>query len=165
VAVTASYIETVKEFEQSISAFIDATAQRTTGARNRIIAGNDLYDRVSRFTSIGKMLYQSKNKLQYQKYVIYGTPTTKSAPDAPDNLIRTADDMLEWTPVKDATSYTVFAAPEGGTQWEKIATIKTESFLLPKTLAAGKMQFKVRARNANGYGEYSGVVGLEDGEE
>lgn len=162
-AVTASYITTVKEFEDAIASFIEATADRSTGARNRIIAGNDLYDRVSRLTSIGKMLYQAKDKQQYQKYVIYGTPTTKSAPDAPENLIRTTDDTLEWAPVKDATSYTVFAAPEGGTEWEKIATIKTESFLLPKTLGASKMQFKVRARNAHGNGDFSAVVGQEDG--
>jgi hypothetical protein len=162
-AVTASYITTVKEFEDAIASFIEATAERSTGAKNRIIAGNDLYDRVSRLTSIGKMLYQAKDKQQYQKYVIYGMPTTKSAPDAPENLIRTTDDTLEWTPVKDATSYTVFAAPKGSTEWEKIATTKTEFFHLPKTLVTAKMQFKVRARNANGYGDFSEVVGQEDG--
>ncbi len=162
-AVTASYITTVKEFEDAIASFIEATAERSTGAKNRIIAGNDLYDRVSRLTSIGKMLYQAKDKQQYQKYVIYGTPATKSAPDVPENLIRTTDDTLEWAPVKDATSYTIFAAPEGSTDWEKIATIKTESFLLPKTLGASKMQFKVRARNAHGNGDFSAVVGQEDG--
>ncbi len=164
-AVTASYKSTVKEFEDAISSFIEATAGRSTGARNRIIAGNDLYDRVSRLTSIGKMLYQFKNKQQYQKYVVYGTPISESAPDAPENLNHTTENILEWTPVKDATSYTVFAAPKGSTEWEKIATTKTESFLLPKTLVTAKMQFKVRSRNANGYGDFSEVVVQEDGGE
>ncbi|MBS1538465.1 MAG: hypothetical protein JST20_12040 [Bacteroidetes bacterium] len=76
-------------------------------------------------------------------------------PQAPSGL-HLDGETLAWTAVTGATSYAVGLSYDGGTHWESDFTTDTNSSTVP-VADIGKLYYRVRARNANGYGDYSGT--------
>ena len=85
-------------------------------------------------------------------------------PDAPSGL-QLSGETLSWTAVSNATSYGVGLSYDGGTHWEGDINSDTNSSVVP-VADIGKLYYRVHARNANGYGDYSGTLehlfGLDD---
>ena len=79
-----------------------------------------------------------------------------SVPAAPSGLHFTDESTLAWTAVANATSYGVGLSYDGGSHWENDFTTDTNSTTVP-VAEVGKLYYRVRSRNANGYGEYSGT--------
>jgi hypothetical protein len=76
-------------------------------------------------------------------------------PDAPSGL-HLIDSTLAWTSVQGATSYGVSLSSDGGSNWESDIPASSNSQTVP-VLEIGKLYYRVRARNAHGFGEYSGT--------
>lgn len=84
-----------------------------------------------------------------------GVGGNNATPDAPTLPYFNGSTTLEWTPVDGASSYGV-AISTNGTAWQ--SDITTPNNFTPVPIALhGKLWYKVRARNANGLGEYSGI--------
>jgi hypothetical protein len=60
---------------------------------------------------------------------------------------------LTWMPVEGATSYQLAFSADGGASWEELYSGDELEFEFEPP--AGKRLYRVRARNANGYGEWS----------
>jgi hypothetical protein len=76
-------------------------------------------------------------------------------PAAPSGL-HLEGETLGWTAVDGATSYGVSLSSDGGTHWESDFTSSSNSTVVP-VIEIGKLYYRVRARNAHGYGDYSGT--------
>ncbi|MBS1538650.1 MAG: hypothetical protein JST20_12985 [Bacteroidetes bacterium] len=76
-------------------------------------------------------------------------------PASPSGL-NFSGETLSWTSVSGATSYGISLSYDGGTHWEGDFNSDTNSSVVP-VAEVGKLYYRVRARNANGYGEYSGT--------
>jgi hypothetical protein len=77
-------------------------------------------------------------------------------PPQPPSGLHLNDETLAWTAVPGATSYAVGLSNDGGTHWETDFTTSTNSATVP-VIEIGKLYYRVRSRNANGYGDYSGT--------
>jgi len=67
-ALTASYIQKIKDVT-------DATSARLCGTRDRAILGNELYALIVEMFNAGKNYWFSRNEAKYKDYVIYNTPS------------------------------------------------------------------------------------------
>ncbi len=63
---------------------------------------------------------------------------------------------LSWNPVEGATSYQLAFSADGGVTWEELYSGAEMGFEYEPP--AGLRQYRVRARNANGYGEWSVIL-------
>jgi len=83
-------------------------------------------------------------------------------PDAPINFeFNWLDPVLQfrWDPVESATSYQLAFSEDGGEVWEELYTGADTSCEYEPP--AGLRQYRIRARNAGGYGEWSAVIEFE----
>ncbi len=76
-----------------------------------------------------------------------------SLPKIPTNLRFNGANTLEWSAVPGATSYNIFTSDDGN-EWTSDISTPTNSAIV-RTEVYGKVFYKVRARNANGLGEFS----------
>ncbi|MFN8360575.1 MAG: fibronectin type III domain-containing protein [Candidatus Kapaibacterium sp.] len=79
-------------------------------------------------------------------------------PKAPSAIRLTSAGILVWDAVSGATSYAVSVSADGGEEWTPDVTTQTNSATV-RTEPTGKLYYRVRTRNANGYGEYSVPLG------
>jgi len=83
-------------------------------------------------------------------------------PDAPINFeFNWLDPVLQfrWDPVESATSYQLAFSEDGGEVWEELYTGEIDSYEYEPP--EGLRQYRVRARNADGYGDWSLVIEFE----
>jgi len=135
--------------EQSIDARRIATNERTTSA-------NEIYTLVSNYSNYGKKFYVKTNPAKYNDYIIY-TSTTPGTLTAPANFAFNYGSLnFTWDAVENATSYEFQSSSDGAsyTQYWTGSELDCTLSELPTTL----MYFRVRARNANGYGPFSVVI-------
>jgi hypothetical protein len=76
-----------------------------------------------------------------------------NTPQAPTGIGFNGSTTLEWTAVPGATSYYV-STSDDGEEWEDEITTQTNSSTV-RTELQGKVFYRVRARNAGGFGEFS----------
>ena len=143
----------IAEFEVSQNAQGDAIMARDNKTKERIEMGNQLYQLIVEYCNFGKILYERTDPAKYDDYVIY-TPGAGGL-TAPTNLVFSLQTMsLSWDAVLNATSYQL-EADTGGGFVEIYAGEDTTFAYVP---ADGKTLYRVRARNANGYGNFSTVL-------
>jgi hypothetical protein len=138
--------------EQSIDARRIATNERTTSA-------NEIYTLVSNYSNYGKKFYVKTNPAKYNDYIIY-TSTTPGTLTAPANFAFNYGSLnFTWDAVENATSYEFQSSSDGAsyTQYWTGSELDCTLSELPTTL----MYFRVRARNANGYGPFSVVINYD----
>jgi hypothetical protein len=138
--------------EQSIDARRIATNERTTSA-------NEIYTLVSNYSNYGKKLYVKSDPAKYNDYLIY-TSTSPGTLTAPANYAFEPIFLnFTWDAVENATSYEIQSSTDGANYTQYWTGPYTDCNLseLPTT----KMYYRVRARNANGYGPFSVVLSYD----
>ena len=142
-----------ESFEVSRNNLNKKIAERDLKTQERITKGNELYKFVSDYCEIGKRVYAKTNPAKYNDYVIY-TPSAGGL-TAPQNLRFSLQTMsLSWDAVTNATSYQLEADNGSGF----IELYAGEETTFSYTPADGKTLYRVRARNANGFGDFSTVL-------
>ena len=135
-------------FQQS-----QAIANRDNAANLRVKKANELYDLLVKYCDVGKTIWYETNEAKYNDYVIY--EKSPGGLTAPTNLKFSLGTMnLTWDSVTNATSYQLEA--DNGAGYVEIYA--GEDTIFAYTPADGKTLYRVRARNANGFGEFSTVL-------
>ena len=121
----------------------------------RVKMGNELYTIVARYCEIGKTIWDGVNPAKYENYVIY-TPSAGSLkkPNGVDYM--TSTHVLSWNPVLNATSYDAQYSTDGINWTDAYAGSDTWFEFIPPV--EGWAYFRCRARNNNGFGEFSDVI-------
>ena len=144
------------EIKKNNQSLVDAMRREKTF--ERIKMGNEVYEMVVRLCNFGKMLYEKKNPAKYQSFIIY-TPSAGGL-KPPTNLVyRPGDFVISWSPVENATSYELEYSPDGSAWSEAYGGADNMVHYFPPQ--GGTAFFRCRARNANGFGEYSEVLKTE----
>ena len=145
----------IQEFDVLISTQKKAVDLRDKKARERGNKGNELYQLVSMYCEIGKKIYARTDISRYNDYVIYGHA---AGPLKPPVMIgyRPGDFVISWGAVENATSYELEYSPDGST-WT-VAYTGGDNAVQYIPAVEGWAYFRCRARNANGYGEFSEVL-------
>ncbi len=157
---TAEFSSDIISFERAVMAVKEASKARTANTAVRIAKGNEFYVKLTHYTDMGKKVFRKNNPQKLSDYIIYGTATPVSVHGSPANLRLTGTDLLEWDEIDNAVSYAVAISSDGGVTWNKdIPT--SDIFLTLPTKHEGRYHYKVRGRNAKGYGEYSEVLETE----
>jgi len=122
----------------------------------RIVAFNKFWDSMVMLSDTSKIIYRDlPGKLAF--YLLYPELPIPNAPPAPVNLMWTiATDTFSWDAVPTATSYQLVFRANGATEWEEVYTGAAYSVVFDP--GPGEWEFKVRARNAGGYGDYSVII-------
>ena len=142
-------------FQIAKAAQSDAEAMRAEKRVERVNLGNKLYTLVVNYCEMGKNIYEKVNSAKYNCYIIYG-PSAGSL-KAPTNLAyRPGDFVLSWEIVQHATSYELQYAPDG-VNWIEVYTGSDDAVQYIPAVE-GWAYFRCRARNNNGYGEFSEVL-------
>ena len=132
-----------------------AQSERDDSTNNRIKAGNALYEKVAEYCEIGKRVYVKTNPAKYNDYIIYGHAAGPVKP--PVNLAyRPGDFVISWNLVENATSYELEYSPDGSA-WT-VAYSGSDDAVQYIPAVEGWAYFRCRARNSNGYGEFSEVL-------
>ena len=132
-----------------------AQSERDDSTNNRIKAGNALYEKVAEYCEIGKRVYVKTNPAKYNDYIIYGHA---AGPLKPPVMIgyRPGDFVISWGAVQNATSYVLEYSPDGAA-WT-VAYSGSDDAVQYIPAVEGWAYFRCRARNSNGYGEFSEVL-------
>ena len=131
------------------------TSEREFKTKERIDKGNELYKMVVDYCEIGKRVYVKKNTAKYNDYIIYAPPV---GPVKPPIMIgyRPGDFVISWNLVENATSYELEYSPDGSA-WT-VAYSGSDDAVQYIPAVEGWAYFRCRARNSNGYGEFSEVL-------
>ena len=144
------------EFEVAKNSQNTKVSERDSSTEERIIKGNEIYSLDAIYCEIGKRVYAKSDPAKYNDYIIYtaASPGSLTAPVnfAFDPIIYD----LTWDAVENATSYEVQSSTDGTNFTEYWTGPGTDCTLeeIPSVLT----YYRVRARNAGGYGAFSVVV-------
>ena len=132
------------------------TSERDKETEVRINKGNEIYALVATYCEIGKRVYAKSDPAKYNDYVIYAS-TSPGTLTAPTNFVfEPIIYDLTWDAVENATSYEIQSSTDGTNYTEYWTGPGTDCTLeaIPSVLT----YYRVRARNAGGYGAFSAVV-------
>ena len=145
----------IQEFDVLISTQKKAVDLRDKKARERGNKGNELYQLVSMYCEIGKKIYARTDISRYNDYVIYGHAAGGLKPPVMIGY-RPGDFVISWGAVENATSYELEYSPDGSA-WI-VAYSGSDDAVQYIPAVEGWAYFRCRARNSNGYGEFSEVL-------
>lgn len=147
--------DTAQLMEDDLNDIASAVATRDIKTVERINKGNELYDYVSRYCDVGKIIWEDVDTAKYNDYVIY--PTSYTGLPKPQNLVAEflADTPpvinLHWDAVTGATNYDLYScivdlyAPSGEYTLSDnvLTTVTTFAPIVNK-----RNYFKIKAKNA-----------------
>ena len=133
-------------------------SEREFVTKDRIEKGNELYKSVVEFCEIGKRVYAKKNTAKYNDYIIY-TPSAGGLKPPTGLKYLIEQNTAMWDAVENATSYELQYSPDEAKWSEAYSGADTMVHYFPPQ--GGTAFFRCRARNANGFGEFSEVLKTE----
>ena len=143
------------DLEAAMAAQDEAIDIRDSKATERGTMGNEIYKTISMYCEIGKKLYAKSNPSKYNDYIIY-TPSAGGLKPPTNLAYRPGDFVISWSPVENATSYELEYSPDGSA-WI-VAYSGSDDAVQYIPAVEGWAYFRCRARNSNGYGEFSEVL-------
>ena len=160
--ITQTYLDTFKanieEFKVAIQTAKEKLQLRNEGTQNRNEAGNKLYSLISKYCDYGKAAFEDTNPARYNDYVIYSPSPGPLKP--PTGLKYLGEQYTAvWEAVENATSYELQYSPDGSDWSEAYGGADNMVHYFPPQ--GGTAFFRCRARNANGYGEFSEVLKID----
>ena len=135
-----------------------AQSERDNSTNNRVKAGNALYEKVADYCEIGKRVYAKSNPSKYNDYIIYSPSAGGLKPPTGLKYLLEHNTAV-WDAVENATSYELQYSTDEKTWIEAFSGADTMVYYIPSQ--GGLAFFRCRARNANGFGEYSEVLKTE----
>ena len=154
--------------EDALIDVVDKKEVRDTKANERTEKGNELYSFATKYSKIGKLIWENVDESKYNDYVIY--PSSKSSLSKPQNLAVALDPVdiapltLSWDLVADATFYDIYVniaatgAPSGS--FSLLNTYATSPALLPPIFEK-RNYFKIKAKNDTETSPYSDEVFID----
>lgn len=162
VGLTQPMIDTVDDDSEAFNILLlavsSAVAARDLKTQERVALANEVYALVAKYCLIGKIIWDDVDEAKYNDYVIY-QEEGGSGLAAPENLVWTeSTNTFSWDVVPVATSYQLsYKAPD--TESWMVAYSGAENSVVFEP-GAGEWEFKVRARNINGYGLWSDMLAI-----
>ena len=157
--ITQAYLDTYKinidNFKLSIQTAKEKQQLRNEGTQNRTEAANLLYSQVSKYCDYGKAAFEDTNPSRYSDYVIY-TPSAGGLKPPTGLKYLIEHNTAVWDAVENATSYELQYSPNGSDWSEAYGGADNMVYYFPPV--EGWAYFRCRARNSNGFGEYSQVL-------
>ena len=145
----------LEEYSEAMRTVDETSNQREAKTEERIKIANTLHDTLSKYCDYGKFLYEDVSPSKYNDYIL--TPTSAGGLKPPTNLAyRPGDFVISWGTVQNATSYELEYSPDGEKWSEAYGGADNMVHYFPPQ--EGWAYFRCRARNANGYGEFSEVL-------
>ena len=146
------------ELYESMLAQDEAVFTRDNKATERGNKGNEIYRFISMYCEIGKKLYIKTDPSKYNDYLIYGHAAGGLKP--PTGLKYLVEQYTAvWEVVENATSYELQYSPDGSDWSEAYGGADNMVHYFPPQ--SGTAFFRCRARNANGYGDFSEVLKID----
>jgi hypothetical protein len=139
--------------ETDLNSIATAQAARDIATDDRIKKGNALYDFVSKYCEIGKIIWTDVNEAKYNDYVIYGASGLRTVVVAPANfLFETPVHKFTWTAINNAADYEIQIS-SNGVDWTSLwIGSGTEYDYIP---AGGvSRQYRIRGMNDAGEGPF-----------
>jgi hypothetical protein len=153
--VVDDYETVAQEFEDSLNALNSAIEIRDKKTKDRIALGNQLYALVTKYCSFGKSIWDKVDEAYFNDYIIYSVPPGSLS--APQGLRFDFPNLaFYWEMVENASSYQVEASIDGTNYFEIYSGSDLVCAYTP--IQENFMWYRVRARNANGFGPYSDVL-------
>lgn len=149
-------------FHDALIAIYDAEELRDDKTQERIQKGNEIYEFVTKYCQIGKIIWDDVDEAKYNDYVIY--PTEHHQLSKPQNLTAEyvagspAVNHLGWDAVAEATSYDVYVsirdigAPSGN--FNPLDTF-TDNFADVPPVDNKRNYYKIKAKNSESTSDYS----------
>ena len=158
-SITPEYLESLEtvitEYSTAVSNARVKLDVRETKTEERIKMANTLYANLVTYSKYGKLLYENVSPAKYNDYIL--TPTSAGGLKPPTNLAyRPGDFVISWGTVQNATSYELEYSPDGAA-WT-VAYTGSDDAVQYIPAVEGWAYFRCRARNSNGYGEFSEVL-------
>ena len=146
------------DLEAAMAAQDEAIDIRDSKATERGNMGNEIYKTISMYCEIGKKLYAKSNPSKYNDYIIY-TPSAGGLKPPAGLKYLVEHYTAVWDAVENATSYELQYSPDGSDWSEAYGGADNMVHYFPPQ--SGTAFFRCRARNANGYGDFSEVLKID----
>ena len=153
-----AFEELTEQFELAKNAQAEANSMRILKGEERVNKGNELYELVSNYCGFGKKLYEKTSPAKYNDYIIYAPTAGGLKPPTGLNYILEHNTAV-WDAVENATSYELQYAPDEKMWTDAYSGADTMVLYYPPQ--GGTAFFRCRARNANGFGEFSEVLKID----
>ena len=145
----------LEALDQAIYDANEKLTERKLKSIERIQKGNEIYGLVARYCEIGKRIWDGVNSVKFENYVIYAASAGPLKPPTGLKYLIEQNTAV-WDAVENATSYELEYSPDGEKWSEAYGGADNMVHYFPPQ--EGWAYFRCRARNANGYGEFSEVL-------
>ena len=151
----AEYAAAIENFITVVDLVKKQKEIRDDKTETRIAMGNAIYALVVRYCDYGKTEFEYTSPSKYNDYIIY-TPSAGGLKPPTGLKYLLEHNTAVWDAVENATSYELQYSPDGADWSEAYGGADNMVYYFPPQ--EGWAYFRCRARNANGYGEYSEVL-------
>lgn len=160
VGLTQAMIDAVDDDSEAFNVLLlavsSAVAVRDLKAQERVALANEVYALLAQYCLIGKIIWDDVDEAKYNDYVIY-SEEGGSGLAAPENLAWAEEsDTFSWDAVGSATSYQLSYRALGVEDW--MTAYQGAPLSVVFDPGPGQWEFRVRARNAGGYGLWSDAL-------
>ena len=140
-------------FEDNLNDLRDAVAERDEKTEERVELGNEVYDLVSKYCDMGKVIWKETSEAKYNDYVIY-----KKGPGGMGKVRNLAYDVptktASWDALQFADAYQLqYKNPVPESEWEIIYE-DTDTHFYYDT-GTQSIIMRCRGHNEEGYGDWS----------
>ena len=111
-----------------------------------------------KYTEFGKRAFANSDPAKYNEYIIYTSSAGSLKPPTGLKYLLEHNTAV-WDVVENATSYELQYSPDGSDWSEAYGGADNMVHYFPPQ--SGTAFFRCRARNANGFGEYSEVLKID----
>jgi hypothetical protein len=142
-------------FEQTLDTIHDAQITREKKTEQRITEFNTLFDLITKYCHIGKLIWENADPVLYADYELYAGGAT-GLPGKLQGLVFHLDlNVATWTEQSSITSYNLQWGVNGVDWSDFYNDVLPEAFF---SLQEGAFKFRGRAINANGPGAWSDIM-------
>jgi hypothetical protein len=146
-------------FHSQMITILDAQELRDSKTQERITKGNEIYSFITRYCTIGKIIWDDEDESKYNDYVIYHKPLNlPSKVQGLEYAIPT--NTAKWLAAALAVSYELeykSESPSGAVpDWVNIYAGAELSFV--HNPGAGAWLYRCRGKNENGGGDWSNLL-------
>ena len=145
----------VDEYTELIKGVATAESDRRDATRDRILAGNALYDAIGDIAAAGKRVFSVANPALLSDYLLYPDAGTPQSPPPQVEGIGYASPNLYWNEAPRALYYNVEVSHDGGATYQPFADHVEDPQIEVDIPLQGTAKYRVIAVNAAGHGQPS----------
>ena len=149
-----------KEYVTAVTTIRSVESNRRNAKKNRVIAGNALYDAIGDIAAAGKSVFADTDPAKYPDYLLHPGADVPQSPAPKPSNVHYATPYMSWNESSTALYYYVEVSNDGGATYTMYEDNIEDTQIEVEVPSQGSRRYRVVAVNAAGDSEPSNYIVL-----